>query len=84
MKAPARTGSGSGSAKSEACASGGSRKNADGSVEVSFGPKAPEGQALNGIPPVADKAYFRYFRFNGPQPPLFATTWKRPDLEPVP
>jgi hypothetical protein len=37
----------------------------------------------NWIPTVADKAYFRYFRFYGPQPPLFTKTWKLPDREPV-
>ena len=31
----------------------------------------------------SDMAYFLYFRFDGPQPPLLVKTWKRPDLEPV-
>jgi hypothetical protein len=31
----------------------------------------------------ADKAYFLYFCFYGPQPPLFVKTWKLPDLEQV-
>jgi len=31
----------------------------------------------------ADKAYFLYVRFYGPQPPFFVKTWKLPDLEPV-
>jgi hypothetical protein len=59
------------------------RKNADGSVDVYFGPKALEGQESNGIPTAANKEYFLYFRFYGPQPPLFAKTWKLPDLEQV-
>jgi Protein of unknown function (DUF1214) len=54
---------------------------ADGSVDVYFGLKAPEGQESNWIPTMADKAYFLYVRFYGPQPPLFAKTWKLPDLE---
>jgi len=52
-------------------------------VDVYFGPKAREGQASNWIPTVADKAYFLYFRFYGPQPPLFTKTWKLSDLAPV-
>jgi hypothetical protein len=50
-------------------------------VDVYVGPKAPEGEESNWIPTVADQAYFLYFRFYGPQPPLFAKTWKLPDLE---
>ena len=48
-------------------------------MDVYGGPKAPEGQASNWIPTVADKHYFLYFRFYGPQPPLFTKTWKLPD-----
>jgi len=29
---------------------------------------------------VADKAYFLYVRFDGPQPPLVTQTWKLLDL----
>jgi hypothetical protein len=49
--------------------------------DVYVGPKAPEGEESNWIPTVADQAYFLYFRFYGPQPPLFAKTWKLPDLK---
>jgi hypothetical protein len=42
-----------------------------------------EGRASNWIPTVADKDYFLYFRFYGPQPPLFTKTWKLLDLEQV-
>jgi hypothetical protein len=51
---------------------------------VNLQPYAPEGQASNGIPTLADKAYFRYFRFYGLEPSPFMTTWRRSDLEPVP
>ena len=59
------------------------RKNADGSTDVYFGPKAPEGMETNWIPTVAGKDWFPYFRFYGPQKPLFAKTWKLPDIEKI-
>ena len=47
-------------------------------MDVYCGPKAPERQASNWIPKVADKDDFLYFRFCGPQPPLFTKTLKLP------
>ena len=56
-------------------------KNADGSMDVYFGPKAPKGMEANWVPTVAGKDWFPYFRFYGPQQPLFAKNWKLPDIE---
>ena len=59
------------------------RKNADGSMDVYFGPKAPVGKETNWIPTVTGEDWFPYFRFYGPQQSLFAKTWKLPDIEMV-
>jgi len=56
-------------------------KNADGSMDVYFGPKALKGLEANWIPTVAGKDWFPYFRFYGPQQPLFAKSWKLPDIK---
>ncbi len=57
------------------------RKGADGSMDVYFGPKAPDGCEANWIPTAAEIDWFPYFRFYGPQQPLFAKTRKLPDIE---
>jgi hypothetical protein len=56
-------------------------RDADGSIDVYFGPKAPEGREANWIPTVPDNDWFPYFRFYGPQQSLFAKTWRLPDIE---
>jgi hypothetical protein len=56
--------------------------NADGSVELFFGPEAPAGKAANWIP-TANANIFLLFRFYGPNEALFATTWQLPDVEEV-
>jgi hypothetical protein len=55
--------------------------NADGSVDVYFGPKMPKGQAKNWIETVAGKGWFPIFRFYGPLEPLFEKTWILNDIE---
>jgi hypothetical protein len=59
----------------------GMRKNADGSVDIYFGPKAPAGQESNCIYTPAEKSWFPWFRFYGPEKPLFDKSWKMPDIE---
>ena len=44
----------------------GMRRNADGSVDIYFGPKAPAGQESNWIYTPAEKSWFPWFRFYGP------------------
>jgi Uncharacterized conserved protein len=59
----------------------GLQRNADGSVEVYFGPKAPAGKESNWIPTSADGGFEVLFRFYGPEKPLFEKTWRLPDIE---
>jgi hypothetical protein len=58
-------------------------KNADGSVEVFFGPVAPLGKEANWIYTAAGKTWFALFRFYGPEKAVFEKTWKLPDLDEV-
>jgi hypothetical protein len=57
------------------------QRNADGSVEVFFGPKAPRGGAANWIATARGKPWIALFRFYGPEKPVFDKTWKLPDIE---
>ena len=59
----------------------GLQKNADGSVDLYFGPKAPAGKESNWVPTDANGKFEVLFRFYGPQKPLFDKTWKLPDIE---
>lgn len=56
-------------------------KNADGSVDLHFGPKAPAGKESNWIPTKAGGRFEALFRFYGPDKPLFEKTWVLPDIE---
>ena len=58
-------------------------QNADGSVDLYFGPRAPAGLAQNWIPTLAGKAWFPYFRLYGPTEAHFDGTWVLPDIEKV-
>ena len=55
--------------------------NADGSVDIYFGPEMPAGQEKNWIKTVPGKGWFPIFRFYGPLEPLFEKTWKLNDIE---
>jgi hypothetical protein len=57
-------------------------KNADGSVDVTFGPVRPEG-AKNWIQTTPGKGWFAYFRFYGPTETYFAKSWQLNDFEQV-
>lgn len=59
------------------------RKNADGSVDIYVGPKAPQGQEANWIPTAPGKPWFSLFRFYGPDKPLFDKTWQLTDYEKI-
>jgi hypothetical protein len=60
------------------------QKNADGSVDVYFGPEAPAGKEANWIATASGKPWFTLFRFYGPEKPLFDKTWKLADIEEAP
>jgi hypothetical protein len=53
--------------------------NADGSVDVFFGPKAPAGNEANWVPTDPDPKFELLFRLYGPKKPLFDRSWKLPD-----
>lgn len=57
--------------------------NADGSVDLYFGPQAPEGKESNWTPTDPNGQFEILFRFYGPLPSLFDKTWVLPDIEPV-
>jgi hypothetical protein len=59
------------------------QKNADGSVDIYFGPKPPAGKDSNWVPASADGKFEVLFRFYGPQKPLLTKSWVLPDLEKV-
>jgi len=59
------------------------QKNADGSIDVYFGPVAPAGKESNWIYTAPGKRWFTLFRFYGPEKALFDKTWKLPDIEQV-
>jgi hypothetical protein len=59
------------------------KENADGSVDVYFGPKAPPGKESNWVPTKSDGDFEVLFRFYGPEKALFEKTWKLPDVEPL-
>lgn len=59
-------------------------KNADGSVDVYFGPRAPEDKGANWIPTKAGGRFEALFRFYGPTKALFDKTWALPDIEMAP
>ena len=66
---------------SQSSQSPGLQKNADGSVDIYFGPKAPVGKESNWVPTNADGKFEVLFRLYGPEKPLFDKTWKLPDIE---
>ena len=59
------------------------QKNADGSTDVYFGPKAPAAKASNWVPTDPKRRFELLFRLYGPKKDLFDKTWKLPDVEEV-
>ncbi|MGO4999546.1 DUF1254 domain-containing protein [Oceanisphaera sp. W20_SRM_FM3] len=58
-------------------------QNADGSVDLYFGPTAPQGKEANWIQTVPDKGWYPIFRLYGPLDPWFDKTWQPGELEVV-
>jgi hypothetical protein len=55
--------------------------NADGSVDVYFGPKAPAGKENNWIQTIPGKGWNMLFRLYGPLEPWFDKTWRLGEIE---
>jgi hypothetical protein len=55
--------------------------NADGSVDVFFGPEPPAGKEGNWVPTKRGGCFEALFRFYGPDKPLFEKSWILPDIE---
>ena len=59
----------------------GVKTNADGSVDVWFGPKAPAGMEKNWVQTLPGKGWFMILRLYGPLEPWFDKTWKPGEIE---
>ena len=57
------------------------KKNADGSVDIYFGPKAPKGKESNWLPTDPKRRFFLLARFYGPEPALFDGSFKLNNIE---
>lgn len=57
--------------------------NADGSVDLHFGPAAPAGKESNWLPTFPGRGWFAYFRFYAPTEAYFDRSWSLPDVERV-
>jgi hypothetical protein len=57
--------------------------NADGSVDLYFGPKAPAGKEANWTETVPGKTWFTIFRLYGPLDPWFDRQWRIGEIEMV-
>jgi hypothetical protein len=58
-------------------------QNADGSTDLYFGPKAPEGKQTNWLATVPSKAYFVILRIYGPAESAIDKSWKPSDIAKV-
>jgi hypothetical protein len=59
------------------------QKNADGSVDIYIGPKAPAGKESNWLYTQPGQKWFPWFRVYGPEKPILDKVWKLPDIEKV-
>jgi hypothetical protein len=55
-------------------------QNADGSVDIDFGPAAPEGKESNWVPTEKTGTFEVLFRLYGPEKPFIDKTWRLPDI----
>jgi hypothetical protein len=59
----------------------GLQANADGSVDVYFGPSAPSGRESNWVQTVSGRFWFPYFRLYAPTKAYFDRSWPLADIE---
>jgi hypothetical protein len=57
------------------------QKNADGSVDIYFGPKPPTGKDVNWVPTDPQRKFELLFRIYGPKKEFFDKVWVLPDVE---
>jgi hypothetical protein len=57
------------------------KKNADGSVDIYFGPKSPKGKESNWLPTDPKRRFFLLARFYGPEPALFDGSFELNNME---
>jgi hypothetical protein len=57
------------------------QKNADGSIDVYFGPSAPAGKEANWVPTDPARKFELMARFYAPRKEFFDKAWKLPDVE---
>jgi len=57
------------------------QKNDDGSVDVFFAPKPPDGKQSNWIYTAPSRPWFACFRFYGPEEAIHNKSWVLPDIE---
>jgi hypothetical protein len=57
------------------------QKNADGSIDLYFGPRAPDGKDSNWVPTDPNRKFELMFRAYAPTEALFQKTWVLPDVE---
>lgn len=62
----------------------GIKVNADGSVNVYFGPRAPSGFEKNWVQTIPGKGWFMILRLYGPLEPWFDQTWRPGEIERLP
>jgi hypothetical protein len=61
----------------------GLQTNPDGSSDIYFGPKAPQGTDSNWLPTKPGERFEVLFRFYGPEKSVFDKSWTLPDIEKV-
>jgi hypothetical protein len=61
----------------------GMKKNADGSYDIYFAPKAPKGKEGNWLQTVPGKSWFTILRMYGPLKPWIDKTWRPNEIEQV-
>lgn len=60
------------------------KANADGSIDLHFGPKPPAGMETNWVQTTPGRAWFPYFRWYGPTAAYYDKSWSLPDFEQLP
>jgi len=59
------------------------QKNADGSIDIWFGPQAPAGKDTNWVPTEPTRRFELMFRLYAPKKEFFDKAWRLPDVEKV-